>query len=117
MFPGKDPFLNDFDLILEISGGKFKELRDLSFTVDTFNQELKRLKGGPFIKEMIQHFESVVDKTLSPPNRKVFMYSGHDNTVSSILNTLGVFNTIAPPYASMVIVELFERYNISIFVF
>jgi len=90
-------------------GGKFKELRDLSFTVDTFNQELKRLKGGPFIKEMIQHFESVVDKTLSPPNRKVFMYSGHDTTVSSILNTLGVFNTIAPPYASMVIVELFER--------
>jgi hypothetical protein len=27
------------------SGGKFKELRDLSFT-DTFNQEMKRLKGG-----------------------------------------------------------------------
>jgi len=90
-------------------GGKFKELRDLSFTVDTYSQELKRLKGGPFIKEMIQHFDSVVDKTLFPPNRKVFMYSGHDTTVSSILNTLGVFNTIAPPYASMVIVELFER--------
>ena len=37
--------------------GTFKKLRDLSFTVDTLNDELKRLKGGPLIKEMIQHFD------------------------------------------------------------
>merc|ERR1719369_1937675 len=90
-------------------GGKFKELRDLSFTVNTLTQEMRRLKGGPFVQEMLAHFQSVVDKTLDPPNRKLFMYSGHDTTVAPILHTLGVFNNIAPPYASMVIVELFER--------
>ena len=29
---------------------QFKILRDLSFTVDTFTHELKRLKGGPFVQ-------------------------------------------------------------------
>jgi hypothetical protein len=77
--------------------------------VDTFNQEMKRLKGGPFVKEMVEHFDSAADKTISPPNRKVFMYSGHDTTVAPVLHTLGVFNMIAPPYASMVVVELLDR--------
>ena len=69
----------------------------MSFTVDTFTHEMKRLKGGPFVKELVEHFDSVADNTLSPPNRKVFMYSGHDTTVAPVLHTLGVFNMIAPP--------------------
>ena len=40
---------------------------------------------------------------------KVFMYSAHDTTVAPVLHTLGVFNMIAPPYASMVVVELLDR--------
>lgn len=91
------------------SGGKFEELRDLSFTVDTLNHELKRLKGGPFVKELVTHFDSVATETLTPPNRKLFMYSGHDTTVAPVLHTLGVFNMIAPPYASMMLVELLDR--------
>jgi len=90
-------------------GGKFKELRDLSFTVDTFNHEMKRLKGGPFVKEMVEHFDSVATHTMEPSNRKMFMYSAHDTTVAPVLHTLGVFNMIAPPYASMVVVELLDR--------
>ena len=39
--------------------GKFKYLRDLSFTVDTLTDELKRLKGGPWVKEMIEHFDTI----------------------------------------------------------
>ena len=96
-------------LFYSFLGGKFEELRDLSFTVDTFTQEMKRLKGGPFVKEMVEHFDCVVDKTISPPDRKMFMYSAHDTTVAPVLHTLGVFNMIAPPYASMVVVELLDR--------
>lgn len=36
-------------------------------------------------------------------------YSGHDLTVSVLLNTLGVFNGFAPPYCAAVIVELREK--------
>lgn len=90
-------------------GGKFEELRDLSFTIDTYNHEMKRLKGGPFVKEIVQHFDQVESNNLNPPNRKMFMYSGHDTTVAPILHTLGVFDIKAPPYASMIIIELFDR--------
>ena len=86
--------------------GKFKELRDLSFTVDTLTDELKRLKGGPLLKEMIKHFDEVrQNKT----EQKVYMYSAHDTTVAPLLHTLNVFNSLAPPYASLVLVELLDR--------
>jgi len=87
-------------------GGKFKELRDLSFSVDTFTHEMKRLKGGPFIQEMVDHFDAVLKGSETP---KMFMYSAHDTTVAPVLDTLGVFNMIAPPYSSMIIVELFQH--------
>jgi len=91
-------------------GGKFEELRDLSFTVDTFNHEMKRLKGGPFLREVIGHMLQIKNSTMEPMDRKMFMYSGHDTTVSNVLNTLGVFQPPqAPPYASMVMMELFEK--------
>lgn len=86
--------------------GKFKELRDLSFTVDTLTDELKRLKGGPLVKEMIQHFDEVKQKKTE---MKVYMYSAHDTTVAPLLHTLNVFNSLAPPYASLVLVELLDR--------
>lgn len=89
-------------------GQQFKQLRDLSFTVDTLTQELKRLKGGPLVKEMLSHWDQLQAGTLDP-EMKVFMYSGHDTTVAPLLHTLGVFNTIAPPYASLVLVELLDR--------
>jgi len=91
-------------------GGKFKELRDLSFTVNSFNHELKRLKGGPFIQELVDHFDVISQSNGSDGlSKKLYIYSGHDTTVAPILDTLGVFNGLAPPYCSMIIIELFER--------
>ena len=37
------------------------------------------------------------------------MYSAHDTTVAPLLHTLNVFNSLAPPYASLVLVELLDR--------
>ena len=34
------------------------------------------------------------------------MYSGHDTTITYVLNTLGVSNGLAPPYASLVMFKL-----------
>jgi lysosomal acid phosphatase len=87
---------------------KFEKLRDLSFTMDTFTHEFKRLKGGPFVRQMVEHFDQVQDGSLEPKERKIFMYSAHDTTVSTVLNTLGVFDIIAPTYAAAVMFELYE---------
>ena len=39
----------------------------------------------------------------------MFMYSAHDTTVSFILNSLGVFDGLAPPYASAILFELLHQ--------
>jgi len=98
-----------FEYISNNVGENITDIVHLDYIFDTLPHEMKRLKGGPFVKELVEHFDSVADNTLSPPNRKVFMYSGHDTTVAPVLHTLGVFNMIAPPYASMVVVELLDR--------
>lgn len=91
-------------------GGKFKELSDMSFWVDTWTHELKRLKGGPFVKEMLKHHSQVLDGTMTPAKRKLFMYSGHDTTVAPILHALDLFHPpIAPVFAACILFELLDR--------
>ncbi|XP_023331571.1 prostatic acid phosphatase [Eurytemora carolleeae] len=90
--------------------GKFAELKDFSFLVDTYTPELRKLKGGPFLKEMIEHLDKFKSGELDPANRKVFMYSGHDTTIAPILHTLDVFDPpIAPAYAATILFELLEK--------
>lgn len=79
------------------------------------------------MKEIIQHFDAfststdpssemyttnllIISKLTAPFYffRKVYIYSGHDTTVAPILHTLGVFNGLAPPYASVILVELLD---------
>ena len=89
-------------------GGKFEELRNLVFVMDSFDLEMKRLQGGPFISELVGHYDDVEGNTLAPANRKVFMYSAHDTTVSYVMNTLGIYDGLAPPYASLLMFELYD---------
>ena len=89
-----------------------KELTDFVFTnVMTPNIGMRRLRGGPWVKEMVQHLIDYSQSALVPMNRKVFMYSAHDGTVSAVLSALDVFNGIRPPFGAMVFVELHEIIN------
>ena len=63
---------------------------------------------GPLVKELVEHLGAYAQSKLTPPNRKLFMYSAHDVTVATFLSALNIFNGIQPPYASMVLVELHE---------
>lgn len=87
-----------------------------SFALPAYTPELRRLKGGPLLKEWIEHFQKKRARTLEP-DRKMFIYSAHDTTVANILSTLGVFHRHCPPYASTVLAELYkikENYYVSI---
>lgn len=43
------------------------------------------------------------------PDRKVWIYSAHDETLANFLMTLNVFEPHCPPYASAILVELREN--------
>jgi len=97
-------------------GGEFERLRLMLFSLTTANHQLARLKGGPFIKEMLEHFTfliskqtEVVNHVLEKKAKLLYVYSGHDTSIATILNSLKVFNRLAPPYASAVLLELFKR--------
>ena len=89
-------------------GGKFEQLSRLSFTADTFNDELKRLKAGPFFSELLSHY-NLQERGSADKLSKVMMYSTHDTNLVRIMNSLGVYNNQPPPYASMLIFSLHKE--------
>lgn len=92
---------------------QMKPMKDLSFKLNTWTPAMKRLRGGPIVQSILDHFQGFIHEEHS---RKVLMYSGHDTTLSSLLNTLDMFYPpIGPPYASLIIVELFKKKNESNF--
>lgn len=84
-----------------------KTLAQWSFALPAYTPMLRRLKGGPLIKEWIDHFQKKRSGKLDP-DRKMYIYSAHDTTVANILNTLGVFHPHCPPYAATVLAELHQ---------
>lgn len=82
-----------------------QEVSTYSFMIPTWNQQLKRLKTGPLVHEMITHMTEKAKNQLSP-NRSLWIYSAHDSTIANLLNTLGVFERHNPPYTATVLTEL-----------
>ena len=100
---------------------KMRYLHDLSFTLTTWTHELKRLRAGPLISNIVETYTNVSAGNFDEDaddhgaaaehklhrDRRMNMYSAHDTTLSSFLNGLGMFDPpIAPPYASCIMIEL-----------
>ncbi|XP_066251829.1 prostatic acid phosphatase-like isoform X2 [Euwallacea similis] len=95
----------------------------LDFQLDTYTQDLARLKVGPFFDFLISHLKSLKSGALVPQRHirgpkyqhikledagaeKFLMLSAHDSTVSDRLNAMGVYDNAAPEFASTLIWEL-----------
>jgi len=99
----------------EVYPEPMKFLRDLSFQLTTWTHEMKRLRSGPLIQDILdramkfvqsQNATSLVQEATGP---KMTMYSGHDTTLASFLNSLDMYEpSKPPPYASMIMVEVFR---------
>ncbi|KAB7501353.1 Testicular acid phosphatase-like protein [Armadillidium nasatum] len=76
------------------------------FELLSYTDELKRLRGGPLLKMITENMTNKSRGEL--PKRKMNVYSAHDSTVSIILNSMGVYNSIRPPYSSTVMIELHQ---------
>lgn len=87
---------------------KLMELKDWGFALLYKGMELSRLMGGPLLKEIIQNMNGVVTNN---QYYKMQMYSAHDSTVAAVTDAMSVYNQIAPPYATAVLVELHFNYN------
>lgn len=88
-------------------------LAGLSFAMEAYTPELKRLVAGPFLYTLFGHLDKFVQNAEHP---KVILLSGHDTTISGILNTMECFNNIPAEFSSTVLWEMFKKPNGEFFV-
>lgn len=79
-----------------LRGGDFEFLMKYYFVIFTQTNEMKKLKSGFLLKEILHRFSLKVNSTLTP-NRNLWMYFAHDITLSNMLNSLGLFEVITNP--------------------
>lgn len=88
---------------------KLIPLTFLDLQLNTYNDMLKRLKGGPFLKKIVYDMMAKKEGTLHPETRKMFMYVGHDSTVITLLDVLHIWHNQMPEYNIMTMIELHEN--------
>jgi len=76
--------------------------------LNTYNDEFRRLKGGPFLKKIINEMLMKKEGTLQPKKRKMSMYIGHDSTIVALLDTMHIWHNQMPYYNIMTMIELHE---------
>ncbi|XP_055594300.1 lysosomal acid phosphatase-like isoform X1 [Uranotaenia lowii] len=71
--------------------------------------ELKKIRGGAILKDLVEKLKAKRDGTLSP-NRSLFFYSAHDAALSNLCNTLGLESLVKKraEYGATVVFELYE---------
>lgn len=76
-----------------VSNGTMEQIALFYHRMAADTPELARLKSGPFIKEMLDHFTKKIDSTLIP-DRLLWFYSAHETTIGDLLNSLRLFEVI-----------------------
>lgn len=89
---------------------QMKEPSCYSFTTQTGTPLLARLKVGPLLKHIMNHIKEATSDD-SQSHRKVVIYSGHDLTVGSVLNALGLYDGNCPSYTATILIELLTNNN------
>lgn len=80
-----------------------------AFELFSYNDNLKRLRVGVLLHKITQMFLRKANGTLTP-NRKMWIFSGHDTTLMPLLDTFGQ-PLVMTPYASAIIMELYRKNN------
>lgn len=89
----------------EVYPDKMQWVSARSFATYTYTRYLARLKTGPLLKEILERFQKKSTNSLKT-NRSLYIYSGHDTTISNVLNTLKLFEQHNPPYRACIMIEL-----------
>ncbi|XP_050310286.1 venom acid phosphatase Acph-1-like [Anthonomus grandis grandis] len=76
------------------------------YFIETSTKELKRILIGYILKKIISDTIKKIDGTLEPLERKMFLYSGHEVNVGTMLAALKYNLTEVPPYGAHVTFEV-----------
>ncbi|XP_015374834.1 PREDICTED: prostatic acid phosphatase-like [Diuraphis noxia] len=84
---------------------KLAKVTSRSFILNAYNDEMKKLKGGPLLKQILENSQNKINKQST---HQLYAYAGHDSTVSNLLISLGVWDEQIPTYNMLALLELHE---------
>ncbi|CAG9767945.1 unnamed protein product [Ceutorhynchus assimilis] len=77
------------------------------YKIETSTRALKTVMIGYLIRKILNDSINKINGTLNPQDRKIFLYSGHEVNVATIITSLELISLVdIPTYASYVIFEL-----------
>ncbi|KAL7729747.1 hypothetical protein ACLKA6_014615 [Drosophila palustris] len=93
---------------------EMRTLVERSYALFTETHLMKRIKGGAFLTEILKKMQNKRRKNLNP-DRKIFLYSGHDVTLVNVMNSLGIIDQTSklPEYAAALVFELHNSKSFS----
>lgn len=82
-------------------------LAERSYKLFTETNLMKKVKGGAFVSEILDNMVNKRRRNLQP-DRRIFLYAGHDVTLVNVLHSLNLLAQTAslPDYASALAFEL-----------
>lgn len=88
---------------------KLQSLTDLSYVYGAYNPELKRFKGGVFVRKTIDDWEKKIADKLKT---KIMLFAGHDSTVTNIFSAFNVWQPQFPDYGITGLLE-FSKHKVT----
>lgn len=76
-----------------------------SYDITNFTPLLRRLFAGPLIRAMT---DNMITAQNVNSDTKIYLYSGHETNIASLLQAFGVYEPHVPEYSSAIIMELQE---------
>jgi len=106
----------------EVFPEKMQPMANKWIKMQSQTPEMRRLKAGPLLTDILRNMKrasenpseaelKVLEALFHTPAAKFYLYSGHDTTLSVVLDALDLFSGIIPPYASTLYFELHEYPN------
>lgn len=85
---------------------KLLPLAERSYTLFTETSLMKKVRGGAFVTEVLGKMEA--KKRKLNPDRKIFLYAGHDVSMVNVMNAMGILDQTAklPEHSSALVFEL-----------
>ncbi|KYN43496.1 Venom acid phosphatase Acph-1 [Trachymyrmex septentrionalis] len=75
------------------------------YDITNFTPLIRRLYAGPMIRVMTDSMIAAQNPNAAPKT-KIYLYSGHETNIASMLHAFGVYKPHVPEYSSAVILEL-----------
>lgn len=90
---------------------KMLELTERSYSLFTETLYMKKVKGGALLGDIVDKMVKKRNGLLSP-NRRIFIYSGHDVTLVNLMNAIGILDDTSrkPDYGATLVFELHHSY-------